>query len=256
MTDSPDPAPGVRIQALERGLRILFLVGDAPAGLPLGELARQMGLGKTTVHNLARTLLATGHLVQRRDPLRYALGPGVYALAGRQRMHALHRRAEPVLLKLAAEFRDCAALLAEPTGDAVRVVLRVDPGRPGVVERPLDRFSPPYTNATSLLVLAHLDTEERHHYYARHPLAETASHRWRDEETLEDHLKTVRRLGYATLDQDRGHGFPVAMPIFSDRGELLAALGLAFRSAERIPASTKRHVVDRLRQVAAGLADP
>lgn len=246
-------APGVRVQSLERGLRILALVGDAADGLQLGELSRRMDLGKTTVHNLARTLLATGHLVQRRDPLRYTLGPEVYALAGRQRLHALHRRAEPVLLRLAAEFPDCAVLLAEPTGDAVRVVMRVDPDRPGVVEQPLDRFSPPYANATSLLFLAHLGSEARRAYYARHPLWETAAHRWPDEETLDACLKNIRRLGHAAIEQERGRAFPVAMPVFSAGDELIAALGLAFRSKEKISAETKRRVIERLRLAAASL---
>lgn len=248
---APSKSSGTRIQSLQRGMRILELVSQSEDGATLGELARLMELGKTTVHNLARTLVIAGYLVQRREPMRYVLGPALFDLAGRQRLHALHERAAPVLLELSAEFPGSAALLAEPAGTEARVSLRVSHEHPGVVERPLDRFSPPYSNATSLLFLAFAGTDERRAYEARHPFWETATHLWPDERELEDYLRQVRAQRYATLDQAQGKAFPVAVPLFSERGELLAALGLAYRSTEKITAATKRRLIERVRAAAA-----
>jgi DNA-binding IclR family transcriptional regulator len=247
----PSKPSGTQIQSLQRGMRILELVGQAEDGAALGELARRMELGKTTVHNLARTLVIAGYLVQRREPMRYVLGPALFDLAGRQRLHALHERASPMLLELSAEFPGSAALFAEPAGTEVRVALRVSHEHPGVIERPLDRFSPPYSNATSLLFLAFKGEEERRAFEAHHPFWETATHLWSSERELENYLKQVRVQHHATLDQAQGKAFPIAVPLFSERGELLAALGLAYRSTEKITAATKRRLVERVRAAAA-----
>jgi DNA-binding IclR family transcriptional regulator len=245
---------GTQIQSLQRGMRILELVSQAQDGVALGEIARRMELGKTTVHNLARTLVIAGYLVQRREPMRYVLGPALFDLAGRQRLHALHERAAPVLLELSAEFPDSAVLFAEPAGTEVRVALRVSHEHPGAIERPLDRFSPPYSNATSLLFLAFAGTEERRAFESRHPFWESATHLWSTERELEDYLKQVRVQRHATLDQAQGKAFPIAVPLFSERGELLAALGLAYRSTVKITAATKRRMVARVQAAAAQIA--
>lgn len=252
---SPSESSGPLIQSLQRGMRILELVAQAEAGLGLGELARRMDLGKTTVHNLARTLIATGHLAQRRQPTRYVLGPALFELAGRQRTQALHERAAPVLLALSEEFPGSVALLAESAGVEVRVTLRAGGGNPGVVERPLDRFSPPYANATSLLFLAHRDEQERRVFEARHPFWELGAHLWPDERALEDYLQQVRAEGYAAPELAQPSGvLPIAAPVFSERGELVAALGLAYRSDKKPTAAVKRRLIERVLTAARSLA--
>lgn len=250
MPTIPEPPAGTRIQSLERGLRILELVARSPEGLSLGELSRLMSLGKTTVHNLARTLVVTGYLDQRRDPIRYVPGPALFALVGRQRLHALHERAAPVLLELSAEFAGMPVLLAESAGTEVRVALRVSGEHPGVIERPLDRFSPPYANPTSLLFLAFWNDDERRAFNARHPFWEQGAHLWASEEALQDYLGQVRTQRYATRDQAQGLAFPIAVPLFSERGELLAALGLAYRSTGKITTATKQRLIKRVRAAA------
>jgi Transcriptional regulator len=252
---SSEDSPGVRIQSLERGLRILDVVARSTDGIALGELARRMGLGKTTVHNLVRTLVSTGHLVRRRDPVRYALGPEVFALAGHGRRDALHERAKPVLLALAREFPGSAALIAESAGDgAVRVVLRASDETPGGIERPLDRFSIPYVNTTSQVFLAFWNEEERRAFDRRHPFHETAAHLWPSEEAFEEHLRRIRSEGVAVAEHPSKKSFSVAVPVFSERGEILATLGLAYRSGEKVTAAVKRRLVARVREAVRDLA--
>ncbi len=52
------------IQSLERGLRILELVGETSLPPSLTEIARQMGLTKTTTQRFLQTLLALGYLTR------------------------------------------------------------------------------------------------------------------------------------------------------------------------------------------------
>lgn len=248
------PAAGTQIQSLQRGMRILELVGRGEDGLTLPELARLMDLGKTTVHNLVRTLAVGGYLVRRTGPLRYALGPALFQLVGHRRLHALRERAAPILLELSRRHPGSAAVFAEPADADIRVTLRASQEQPGRVEHPVDRFIPAYTNATSLLFLAFWSTEQRRAYLGRHPFGELGAHFWFDEERLDAQLHRIRVQRYAVIDRSPSKAFPIAVPLFSESGELLAALALAYRSADKISASTKRELIERVQAAAARLA--
>ena len=74
-------------QTLDRGLRLLHMVADAPGGLTMTEAAEHLGVGRAVVYRLAATL--TEHGMVRRDGAgRLRLGPGVLHLA---------RRAQPLV---------------------------------------------------------------------------------------------------------------------------------------------------------------
>src|SRR5215212_2274404 len=71
-----------RITAVERAVRVLraFSVGEPRLGV--NEIARRVGLHKSTVSRLVATL-EDAHLLERDpDSGRFALGPGIVALAG------------------------------------------------------------------------------------------------------------------------------------------------------------------------------
>ena len=69
-------------QTLDRGLRVLGLLAEAPGGLTVSELAAGLGVSRTVVYRLLATL--EQHLLVRRDDEgRARLGFGVVRLAGR-----------------------------------------------------------------------------------------------------------------------------------------------------------------------------
>src|SRR3954465_9120922 len=74
-------------QTLDRGLRLLHLVADTPAGLTMTEAATALGVGRAAVYRLVGAL--TGHGMLRRDDAgRLRVGIGLLHLA---------RRAQPLL---------------------------------------------------------------------------------------------------------------------------------------------------------------
>ncbi|HEU5356391.1 MAG TPA: helix-turn-helix domain-containing protein, partial [Actinocrinis sp.] len=79
-------------QTLDRGLRALEELADAPTGLTVTELADHLGVNRTIVYRLLATLELHG--LARRDAAgRARLGIGVLALA---------RRVQPLLRDAAA----------------------------------------------------------------------------------------------------------------------------------------------------------
>jgi DNA-binding IclR family transcriptional regulator len=74
-------------QTLDRGLRLLHLVADTPAGLTMTEAATRLGVGRAVVYRLAATLSEHG-MVRRDRSGRLRLGAGILHLA---------RRAQPLV---------------------------------------------------------------------------------------------------------------------------------------------------------------
>lgn len=107
-------------QTLDRGVRLLFLLADAPAGRTVTELAAALGVGRAVVYRLVTTLAEHG-LVRRADG-RVTLGLGVLQLAGRVQP-LLRDAAVPVLRRLAEQVGATAHLTVVDGGEALAVAV-------------------------------------------------------------------------------------------------------------------------------------
>jgi DNA-binding IclR family transcriptional regulator len=147
MIDAGEPyARGVAsetAQTLDRGLRLLHLVADAPGGVTVTEAAAALGVGRAVVYRLAGTLMAHG-LVRRDGAGRLRLGAGVLHLALRAQP-LVADAARPLLRQLAEQVGATAHLTVAEGGEAVAVAV-VEPSwttyhvayRPGS-RHPLER---------------------------------------------------------------------------------------------------------------------
>jgi DNA-binding IclR family transcriptional regulator len=62
------------IQSVERALQILDLFNDQATELKITEISKQMGLSKSTLHSLLKTLQLHGYIDQNPDNDKYCLG--------------------------------------------------------------------------------------------------------------------------------------------------------------------------------------
>src|SRR2546428_1114325 len=99
------------IQSVDRAVRILKALGEHPGRLGLGDLADRVGLAKTTVHGLLRTLQEHGLVEQHLDTDKYQLGPELLQL-GNSYLD---------LNELRSRSLAWSELLATRVGEAVRV---------------------------------------------------------------------------------------------------------------------------------------
>lgn len=105
-------------QTLDRGVRLLFLLADAPAGRTVTELALALGVGRAVVYRLVTAL--SEHGLVRRIGGRVTLGLGVLQLAGRVQP-LLRDAAVPVLRRLAEDVGATAHLTVVDGGDGLAV---------------------------------------------------------------------------------------------------------------------------------------
>ncbi|MFG2055442.1 IclR family transcriptional regulator [Micromonospora sp. NPDC048930] len=108
-------------QTLDRGLRLLHLVADAPNGLTVTEAASRLGIGRAAVYRLVGAL--TGHGMLRRDGAgRLRLGAGVLQLA-RRAQPLLAEGALPALRRLAEQAGATAHLTVVEGGEGVALAV-------------------------------------------------------------------------------------------------------------------------------------
>ncbi|MEY2535140.1 MAG: hypothetical protein QOF29_3050 [bacterium] len=104
-------------QTLERGLRVLRVLAEHPAGLSVTELAAALGTHRPSVYRLLSPLVEQ-RFVSRGEDGRYTLGVGLVQLASSVRPR-LQEVALPELRRLADELRATTALTVRDGDDAV-----------------------------------------------------------------------------------------------------------------------------------------
>ncbi|MBI4977230.1 MAG: IclR family transcriptional regulator [Spirochaetes bacterium] len=220
------------VQSLQRGLMILEIVADAPDGMTLAQLMERTGMKKTTLHNLARTLIAEGFLDQRQDPIRYAVGEKFISIARRQQQSGLRQKLMPFMREMHDAFPSATVSIAEQSGFDIVMTMRLSPERPGIIQQPFEKISHPYGMASSLLFQAFWTDEQRRNYRIVYPFNVFGAHFWNTPEALESYLAKIRSEGYSAPDIIPD-SYPVAAPIFGASGEIIATLGIRDSEANR-----------------------
>ena len=215
------------IQSVDRAVRILKALGEHPGRLGLGDLSQRVGLAKTTVHGLLRTLQAHGLVEQHLDTDKYQLGPQLLQL-GTSYLD---------LNELRSRSLAWAELLATRVGEAVRVGV---PHADGVlivhhVFRPdsslqvleVGAMLPLHATALGKALLAYLDPAYLDDIVST-KLPKLTGHTHVAPAAIRRELTAVREVGYAVEREEAllGEG-GVAAPIFDRRTEVIGAVGVA-----------------------------
>lgn len=107
-------------QTLDRGLRALVVLAEAPAPLSMTELAGRLDVSRPALYRLVATLEAHG--LARRSAHGVELGIGALRLAGGA-LPLLRRAAQPVLRSLADEVGATAHLTVVDADEALAVAV-------------------------------------------------------------------------------------------------------------------------------------
>lgn len=216
------------LSSVRNAARVLTSFSTEERELGVSELARRLGLGKSTVHRLLVTLSGEGLLEQNPVTGRYRLGLRMYELGSLVSVHLdLHEAATTVLTEL-----------RNHTGETVQ--LAVLDGREVVY---VDRLESPHTlrlfgrvghrnqahcTATGKALLAHLPDADLDALLDGWELPAHTPYTITDSGRLRKELARVRRQGYAENANEAEAGVAsVAAPVRDAAGGVVAALSVA-----------------------------
>ena len=219
-------------QSLERGLAVLSAFRPDRPALGISELARELGLTRSTTHRYVATLATLRYLEQDSSTRQYRLGPRVLDL-GFSMLRSLELReiAAPHLRRLTETTGHTSNLAIRDDIDVILIDrVRGRPGRYHHLEFSLHVGSrlPSYCSATGKALLAFLPRGDLERLLDRIDLVQRGPRTLTDKRSLLAELEQVRHTGLATNDEELESALrSIAAPVRSRSGEVVAAINVA-----------------------------
>lgn len=226
MRNTTAERPGQGLHSVRRAFAVLERLADAPAGRGVTDLARELGVHKSSASRLLATMRSAGIVEVDAASGRFELGPGLLHLAARA-----SERLDLARLSLGI-LRDLAARSAETAYLSVRrgrfrvAIQEVESANPVRMVAGIGHPYPLYAGAPSKVLLAAMPDREvaavtKGMPRGRRPRREVTAR-------LRSELERVRRDGYAiSFGENAPSASSIAVPVRGHLGTVVAALGVA-----------------------------
>ena len=230
---------GNAVRSVDRAAALLLALGESQGEAGVTELARRLGLHKSTASRLLATLQKRGLVEQDDETGKYRLGLVIIRLAERaERTLDLRGIAMPELERLARLTHETTGL-GVVDGDQLLTVAQADGPNLIAVGDWTGRSTPLHCVASGKVLLAAL-AEREVLRIVRRGLVTYTERTIVELEPLLEELARIRRRGYATALGEYEIGLnAVSAPVHDARGHVVAAVdiwGPAFRlTPRRIP---------------------
>lgn len=235
-----DESGNGRLSSVAAALRLLkqFSVNEPELGIT--EMARRLGVAKSTAHRLASTLAAEGFLEQTPGDGRYRLGLELFAIGSlvRRRMD-VSAQALPHLHQLRDRSHETVQL-AVLEGTDVMVLFNLESPQAIRARSYLGVRKPAFCTSEGRALLAH-SAPALLARVLRSSLKPRTPHTVVDPAELSALIASVRQSGHAIDDEESELGMRgVAAPVFDAQGHAVAAVGLAGPSQRLTKKSLRR----------------
>jgi len=218
-------------QSLERGLAILSAFKPATPELGISELARVLGLTRSTSHRYVSTLARLGYLQQNPQSRKYRLGPRVLDL-GFSAINSMElRQIAATHLQQLSDETGHTVNMAILDGTDIVYIERCRSQQQGQREIDLNLHVgsrlPAYCTSMGKVLLAGLGSDERRAVLDEVQFQQRGPNTL-DRRALEQALDVVADAGIAVNNEELAYGLrSIAAPVRRQTGEVVAAINLA-----------------------------
>ena len=226
-TSTVSEIPQGGLSTVRNAARLLKVFRSREADLGVSELARRLGLGKSTVHRMLTTLVAEGLIEQNPRTGGYRLGIVMFELGEAVRVHLdLHAAVGPVLSELRAQTGE-SSQVGVLDGHEVVYVDRLESAHSLRLFTETGRRVPVHCTSSGKVLLAYLPEARRQAVLRVAPLTALTPHTITDRSQLAAELDRVRRRGWAEAVNEREIGVAsIAAPVRDISGEVVAAISI------------------------------
>ena len=219
---------GATLSSVQNAARLLKEFGTAEGSLGVTELARRLGLGKSTVHRLLATLTAERILEHDQATGTYRLGLMMWELGARVSVHrVLHDAATTVIEELRNATKETVQVAVLDGREVVYVERLESPHTLRIFGRVGHRNSA-HCTSTGKVLLAHLPERRLAALLEGWRPERKTDATVCDPAQLRAELDRVRAQGWAENIGESELGVAsVAAPVRNARGEVIAAVSVA-----------------------------
>jgi IclR family acetate operon transcriptional repressor len=217
-----------RVQSLVRAFGLLDALVAHDEGLTLTDIAKRVGLPRSTTHRLLTTMDAL-HYVEF-DPAtnHWLIGVQAFALGSSfVQVRDLGRLGRPIMRSLMLEANEVVNI-AVPDQSGVRYVGHVRPIADHAVRHASGDHLPMHTTASGKVLLAHWDVAELDRFLQSNRLSRKTGCSIVEKDALVRQLELIRVRGFAIDDQENAMGTRcVAAPVFDHNRRVKASLSIS-----------------------------
>jgi DNA-binding IclR family transcriptional regulator len=233
--------PNNLVQTIERASLILDVLGQSPQGISVRDLSTKIKLPKGTIHRLLSSLVYFGYVRQDPKTRNYFLGLKLVELGNLLLSQLdLRKEAEPFLRDLAERTKETVHMVFLDRNEIVYIdKVETDQNPSGLkMASRVGLRNPAHSCAVGKVLLADLSEEALENFIKEKDLFKRTENTITDPIPLKEHLKLVRKQGYAIDDEENEKGIRcVAAPIYNEVGKAVAAIsisGPAFRITKKV----------------------
>ena len=236
-----------RLSSVANALRIVKAFTDRDYEIGISDLAKRLGLAKSTVHRLASTLLEEGMLEQSESDGKYRLGLALFEVGAlvRRKMD-ITTAARPFLRTMMEKTGETSHLAVLDHGSVLYMITHESQRAVRSIFNVGTR-APVHSTAEGKVLIAFQPEEVVEAITVRGFAAATAN-TITDPRELRRELAAVRARGYAMDDEESETGLrSVAAPVRADSGFVVAAIsiaGPAHRMTRKMLLSWAKDLVD------------
>lgn len=245
-----------RLSSVSNAMRLIKVFSDEDYEIGISDLAKRLGLAKSTTHRLATTLVEEGMLEQNASEGKYRLGLVLFELG------SLVRRK----MDVSAEARPMLKTLADKTGETVHLAIldhqsvlyinRIESRRAIRTGFGLGTRAPLHCTALGKALLAFQPREIIEEVIASGLPARTPG-TLSDPKAFRAELAAIRARGYAIEDEEIEMGLRgIAAAIRNYSGNVVAAIGIsgpAHRMSRKVLLTYARDLVEATEAVSQRL---
>ena len=252
MSKNTSNAEGYNAPAVERAFRLLEAVAAAAVPPRLSDLARELGVSKSTTHGIVRALTEAGALEQDPDSKRLSLGPILVELAFKNRDYLfLAEQAQPLLESLRDRI-DETVFFGMMSRSRTLIVATADARKSMKISALPGTTIPLMAGAVGKVFLAQMDEEAARQAIRHLSLPRFTAASIVDEDRFMTEVVAVRKKGVAVdIGEYLSGVHAVAVGLGKRRGIPLALWAVGF--AESMGKEKIAGVIENARQAAADL---
>lgn len=243
------------IPSLDRAIQVLGVLGHAPQGMSLADMARHTSIPKSTLFRVLVTLQKHHCVALSPDGRTFRLGSHLWELGSRFADQSdLFRVSEPYMTSLANECGETVFLSKLEDGEVV-YLRRIESPKSVAAVRKLESRAPVHCTATGRALIAWLPTKEVESILDQHGTKPYNAATVTDRAKLNSLLEDVRGKEYAVVDGEfNSELLCVSAPVLDHQRRPSAALTVAMLSAQVSDRSTVAAVGYAVRSAAQSLS--
>jgi DNA-binding IclR family transcriptional regulator len=238
-TATPRPSSSAGVHAALGVLELLVARGP----LTLAELARELGLAKSTLHRVCSVLVQRAWVIRDEDGL-YSLGIQALATGSSAAQLPIVVAFRSIAADLLTRHNETVCLGALDGDDSVYVAIE-ETSHPVRLVTHVGSRTPAFASSSGRVILAARPSEHVAGEYGGRPLVTPTGRRLNGLAELNQILARVREEGFAENDEETAIGlYAVSVPVRNTAGTTLAALTMCIPTSRMSPVRHEQILAD------------